>query len=314
MVCLIIQVPAGGKRSPRGQRLMRLRVLYAVCMMISVASSAWGIDPIPNPGSGAKVLVLTPVREQPQDNGGPVIIDGQLADPADYPVSFQLSGDQGICTWFLIGARTLMTAAHCASDSSSIRIEEDRTIAYEGQCERAPNYPNDPSQDWALCLLSNDYPPPLIAGKPLTGYEVLNTDPSALKRRQQIQITGFGCDREGGPPDNNYRVGTAEIYEVPPWVSLPDVLGRTPNLLMIKKQPSQLCGGDSGGPAFEIVEGLRRVIGINSQTAYMELGVGYLASTSTKDALEFFEQWAGKHDQKICGLHKDAKKCRPTRF
>ena len=315
MECRSTQVPLGRKQPPRARRLMGLQALSSVYLMISFASPAWGINPIPTPAQGPKVLVLTPVLERHQGSSGPVIIDGQQANTDDYPVSFQLAGDQGICTWFLISARTLMTAAHCVSDGASIRIEKPRTKPYEGQCERSPNYPNDPSQDWALCLLSTDYPPPVVSGKPLTGYEVLNTDPSALQIGQRIQITGFGCYRENGPLDGIYRVGWAKIADVPPGVRIPGILGKTPNFLKITKLPSGLCSGDSGGPAFEIAERsplFRRVIGINAQTIYT-LGNGYLASISTKDALDFFNQWAAKHGQKICGLHKDAKDCRPTK-
>ncbi len=294
---------------------MGLRVVFAVCLMISVASSAWSTDPIPDPGSGAKVLVLKPVPELSQDNSGPVIIDGQPASPDDYPASFLLAGDGGKCTWFLVGPRTLMTAAHCVLDGASIKIVNEQKTVYEGRCERAPKYPEDPSQDWALCLLATDYPPPIISGRPLTGYEVLNTDPSALGIGQRIQITGFGCDRKGGPLDDIYRVGWAKIDEVPPDVRVPPKYVRAPNFLKIKKLPSHLCGGDSGGPAFSFLGSsrfFRQVIGINAQTVY-ELGDGYLASTSTKAALDFFQQWEVKHGQEVCGLRKNVRNCRPTK-
>jgi hypothetical protein len=280
--------------------------------MISVVSSAWGIDPIPNPESGEKVLVLRPVVERRQDNK---IIDGQQASPDDYPASFQLAVDQRVCTWFLIGARSLMTAAHCVKDGASIKIVKEQKTVYEGQCERAPKYPKDPSQDWALCLLSTDYPPPVVPGSLVTGYEVLNTDPLALQIGRSIQITGFGCDHKDGTLDGIYRVGLAKIAEVPPDVRIPGIYGRRPNFLKIKKQPSQLCSGDSGGPAFSFVgpsHFFRRVIGVNAQTVY-ELGNGYLACTSTKDALDFLGQWGQKHDQGVCGLHKGVKNCRPTK-
>jgi len=318
MECHCTQVPVRSRLSPRGheRRSIGLPVLFSVCVMISVVSSAWGIDPIPNPESGAKVLVLRPVVERRQDNSGPkIILGGQPASPDDYPVSFQLAGDQGVCTWFLIGARTLMTAAHCVSDGAYVRIVKEQKTVYEGQCERSPKYSKDPSQDWALCLLSTDYPPPVLSDRPLTGYEVLNTDPSALQIAQRIQITGFGCEHKDGPLDDIYRVGWAKIAEVPPDVRIPGIYVRAPNFLKIKKLPSQLCSGDSGGPAFSFIGSspfFRQVIGINAQTVY-ELGDGYLASTSTKDALDFFRQWEGKHGQEICGLHKNVKNCRPTR-
>jgi hypothetical protein len=315
------KLPSWKKQLPGGHRLMRLRVITAACLMICLASSAWGADPVPNPRAGAQVLVLKPVLDLPQDGTAPVIINGQLADPKEYPVSFLFESNHEKCTGFLISARTLMTAAHCVSDGASIRIEkEGETTAYEGQCMRAPGYRNDLSQDWALCLLAKDFLPPIIPGQPVNGYEVLNTDPSTLKIGKRIEITGFGCTHPGGPLDNKYRVGWANIDGLPPEVDIPGI-GKKPNVLKIKPQPyaSQqpgLCGGDSGGPAFEVNDkspSFRRVIGINSRTLY-EMKWGYLASTSTKDALAFFKKWANDNQQKICGLHKDAEYCRLTKF
>jgi hypothetical protein len=291
--------------------------------MISVASLAWGTDPVPNPGSKEEVLVLTPVRELNQGNDGPVIIDATgTANTNEFPVSFLLKTNQGKCTWFLIGAGTLMTAAHCVPDGTLIKIEEAGGMAgFEGRCKRAPKYPEDPSQDWALCSLTTDYPPPIIGNRPPGFYEVLNTDSSAVqnlkKKEKLIQITGFGCTSPGGPLDNIYRVGWAKIDELPGEVVIHKSLVLTPNVLAIDGLPSYLCEGDSGGPAFEIDEtspSFRRVIGINSQTInYLGLKIGYLASTSTEDALHFFTDWAKAHKKKICGLHEDAKNCRPTK-
>jgi hypothetical protein len=321
MKCPSTKAPARKKALSRGQRLMGLGMLSAGCLMLAFALLAWGADPVPNPGAGVQVLVLKPVRDLPQDSNGPAVINGQLADPKEYPVSFLFESNHEKCTGFLIGARTLMTAAHCVSDGTSIRIEnEGEATTYEGPCVRAPGYRNDPSQDWALCLLSQDYLPPIIPGKPLTGYEVLNADPSTLKIGKRIEITGFGCTHPGGPLDNKYRVGWTSIDGLPPEVDIPGI-GKKPNVLRIKPQPYApqqpgLCGGDSGGPAFEINDkspSFRRVVGINSRTVH-EMNWGYLASTSTKDALAFFKKWADDYQQKICGLHKDAEKCRPTKF
>jgi hypothetical protein len=211
-----------------------------------------------------------------------------------------------------------MTAAHCVSDSTVIKIEEAGAMTgFEGRCERGPKFPSDPSQDWALCSLTTDYPPPIIGNRPPGFYEVLNTDPSALKKRDGVQITGFGCTSPGDPLDNIYRVGWAEIDKLPGGVVIEGKTVDTPNVLRINGLPSYLCEGDSGGPAFEIDEespSFRRVIGINSQTInYSGLKIGYLASTSTEDALHFFDEWAKAHKKKICGLHEDAENCRPTK-
>ena len=306
------RVSAVGKQSPSGRLLIGVRALPIFFLLIVVVSPAWGIDPVLNRGPGAEVLILTPVLELHQDGSGPVIIGGQPAITDDYPVSLWFETKNEKCTGFLIGARVLMTAAHCVSEGTLVKIKEDGGMAgIEGHCHRAPKFPSDPSQDLALCSLTKDYPLPDIPGKPLTGYEVLNTDPSKLMKGNRVQITGFGCTLEGGSLDNIYRVGWSKIDELPPKVP------HAQCSIKIRGQ-SQLCKGDSGGPAFAIDKkspSFRRVIGINSKTSYTPgLVVGFLASTSTKDALDFFRNWAKEHDgQKICGVHKDAEDCRPTK-
>lgn len=314
------QGPEGKKQLPREPhaRAIGLSILFSVCLMIARASLAWGTEPVSDQGSEAEALVLTPVRELHQGDEGPVIIDATgTANTNEFPVSFLLKTNQGQCTWFLIGPSTLMTAAHCVSDNTLIKIEEvEGAQSFEGRCDRAPKYRSDPSQDWALCSLGTDYPPPIIGNRPPGFYEVLNKDPSKVKRKKGILITGFGCARPGGPLGKVYRVGWAEIDDLPGEVVFQD-LGLMPNLLTIDGLPSYLCEGDSGGPAFEVDKdspAIRRVIGINSRTIlhYSGVRISFLASTSTDDALHFFEDWAKAHNKKICGLQEDAANCRPT--
>ena len=280
------------------------------------------------PQEAAAPLILTPVLELPEPPPPDdfVILLGRPADPARYPVSFRLAvSPSEVCTWFLVAARVLVTAAHCVRRSTAITIKTRSApgstppeLSYNGNCQAAPRYPADKSMDWALCLLDLSFPLPNDPRIKAVGYEKLNTHADQLARGQSIEITGFGCRSTGGIVSDVYMVGTAAVAKLPPGVDTLGVTDPTPNYIEIQGDPSILCAGDSGGPAFLVNQAessgnLRTVIGINSRTVNRDgLSVGYLASASTEDVLAWIRRWAKDNGQRICGVHADARGCRPS--
>ena len=303
--------------------------------MIDPLSRLVAIAALVLPGSAfpqdtpAPDLVLTPVLElqAPSQNDAFVIIRGKAADPARYPVSFRLAMSAAeVCTWFLVAPRVLVTAAHCVKDGSAVTIKAKNPapgsappeLTYKGICEASPRYPADKSMDWALCLLDLSFPLPTDSRIKVVGYERLNTNVDDVKRDASIQITGFGCKSAGAIVSETYLVGSALVARLPPNVDSHGLMEVTPNYIEIKGNPSILCAGDSGGPAFLLSERdatghLRTVIGINSRTVNKDgNAMGYLASASTEDVVSWIKRWAKEKGQRICGVHADARACRPA--
>ncbi|WP_250455329.1 S1 family peptidase [Caballeronia sp. ATUFL_M2_KS44] len=274
-----------------------------------------------------------PLSEKLETLGKPLIVNGNTADPNEYPASFQ-AGDSvdDMCTWFLINSQTLVGAAHCVKSAdrtvtivangarysgkcaTPLDYLEDASISYPDACRQSIYDPNDQSQDWALCLLAKPYDVPRSPTIPISGFEVLNADPKRLVENQRIEISGFGCTDPKGAVTDKYQIGTSVIAVLPPRAHIPNVTGRTSNAIEVRQAPALLCNGDSGGPAFLLPstdQAIRVVIGTNLKTA-LDSGQSFLASTSTNDALKYFRCWADGHKQRLCGLHADAKGCRPT--
>jgi len=270
------------------------------------------------PGS-AGTLLLKSLRESVNDKGQTVILNGQPADPEEYPVSFQSGDNNRICTWFMVSDQAIVGAAHCVAHETKeeplerLEIVENGT-KYAAVCSVSPSYWRDKSEDWAICKVSPAYALPVSASARVVGFEVINTKADRVAEGAVVEISGFGCTAEGGLVVDEYRVGSAKIYGVPPEVHVSGSFSPTPNTIKIRQFPSLLCEGDSGGPAFLYQKKNGRVhrvvVGINSSSA-IKAGVSYLSSTSTERALGFFRGWSVANKVKLCGLSAESSNCRP---
>nr|OAI58170.1 hypothetical protein RSP597_25800 [Ralstonia solanacearum] len=250
-----------------------------------------------------------------------MILNGQIADPLDYPFTFQGASGGDICTWFLVSAQALLGAAHCVVGANSTAPLATVTFnaagtRYRATCTVSSAYWKDRSQDWAACRVDTPVPIQAASGSPVIGYEVIGTRLDVLADRPRVEISGYGCVVPGGGPVEGYRVGQARITEVPPNANIPGAGAPTPNAIKIAQSPSLLCQGDSGGPAFFYPSAQDRVhrvvVGINSATA-IDAGRSYLASLGTPAALDFLSTWAKHQGLLLCGLDKRAQNCRPYR-
>lgn len=269
----------------------------------------------------AAAISLTPVLEGTKPSDSPTIVGGRKADPLRYPVSFQFKvSETEVCTWFLVSSRVLATAGHCVTEGLVVKLSirggkdhpETGGMSYQGTCSRSPA-----SLDWALCLLDQPFPLPSDKSIRVTGYEVLNSDPARVRPGTEVEITGFGCITAGAAAAGVYMVGNSAIEKLPPDAVVPGSTDSAPNLIEIIGQPSIPCRGDSGGPAFISADpgtsNIRIVIGINSKTVNQDgIRLGYLSSTSTNAVAAWLRKWSNANGQRICGIHADAKGCRPT--
>jgi len=233
------------------------------------------------------VVGLSPVMAEV-----PTLINGRPANPSDFPASVWTRS----CSATVVGPRAVFIAAHCVS-SGTISFSVGPT-AYRGECLVSRAYSGNPTADYAMCLTDK-----VVAGIP---YERINTDPALLRVGGEVLLSGYGCVRPGGSGGNDgvYRIGEARVSRLPSGSNNDIVTGNG----------AALCFGDSGGPAFLFTESgnsmtrARVVISTNSRGDIAT--TSYLSSTSTAEGIRFFNAWAERTAQRICGVHADAQGCR----
>lgn len=242
------------------------------------------------------------VGELAQDSTGPRLGNAEVADPTEWRASFYSKSAGHGCTSTLIGPQTLLTAAHCVGAGQDATIKVDG-VTYVGACIHHPDYPADPSADYALCRMSRSVPD--------VPYESINTNPKALKVGMYLRLTGYGCISISGtgPVDNVYRVGNAPI------TALPGELPHEPNSIITTAtvvEDAILCRGDSGGPAFieSDMSSARVVASVNSRVSPAQRR-SYMSSLTSEKAMTWIKQWSDAAvEQRICGLSNALDGCR----
>lgn len=205
------------------------------------------------------------------------IINGDPQDPASpYLVSIVRSNEfetSHICGGTIIGARTILTAAHCTdgSDPSSLRVAyggTDRTTLPKSipvtEIFQHPSYnPSTSDSDFALLHLLDPVTQP--DGAPMTTYAHLSTQspPTGL----DIRMSGWGLVQsdDADLPTNLYAA-TLTSLEAPAcndrWADVKQVTG---TMACAELPGKSFCRGDDGGPA---MDGLGAVVyGVMSWSA-----------------------------------------------
>lgn len=264
------------------------------------------------------VIETEQLPDDSEGQGTPKIIGGEIADQKQYPAIFQARVAGSSCTWFLVGPKVLLSAAHCLQGATGhqiavkvrIRLPGVQSVLETQDCATAEAYPADKSQDWAACRFLTAVPVPV--GANVAGYEVLSQTP--VRRNDSIRLGGYGCVVANGAVSKVYVIGDATVSDGPPRALLPGAFIDTPNAIELAATPAFLCEGDSGGPAFSYADDTdsitRRVVGLNVHTV-IESKTSFLASLSTEAAIAFLQNWSAKHDLQICGLDPATPDCRP---
>jgi hypothetical protein len=224
------------------------------------------------------------------DNMDAKLRGARVADPKAFPASLYSRSGNELCTSTLIGPRAVLTAAHCV-ETGAVATFRLGGQDYRAVCERASQYPADPSADYALCAVQDRD----VAGAP---FERVNITASHLKVGQKPLMTGFGCTNANGTGGNNgvYMVGDeSSIIRLP---------SNQSNNIEVQGEVA-LCFGDSGGPAFLVSGAQRELISVNSSVGSVG-GVltdhSHLSSTSAPVAVAFLTGWSSRNKAPICGL------------
>lgn len=247
-----------------------------------------------------------------EDELAPSLRGARAALPAsNWRASLYPKTGVSLCTATLVGAETVLTAAHCIAHegtiSFSLRIN-NITTDYTATCEQASAYHTPPpgqtrrdrSADYALCKVK-----PAVKN---VAFDAVNTHPKLLEGEAELLLSGFGCLNSDGTEGNDevFRIGEADIASLPP---------KDGNIIVARGKAA-LCFGDSGGAAYLVGAGDQRiVVGVNAAADANGASLSEtsrVASTSSPAAVAFFKAWAERNGQpKICGIDPQATGCRP---
>lgn len=207
------------------------------------------------------------------------IINGHPVDPAQWPNVLMLEVSASKCSAVVVGPRTVVTTAHCASVSRGLVTIEGKPIAVE--LHRHPGYSLfGAGPDIAVGFAEEDWSlPPLPVGD-----EVNVGDP--------ITLVGFGCTQSGGGGGNDgvLREGRTQVTGF----SGHDVVTRSAG-------GAALCYGDSGGPAVRDSEEGPRLIGVNSKGNIRD--TNYSTHLGDPEIWNFLREIAEEHGTVICGVN-----------
>jgi hypothetical protein len=151
------------------------------------------------------------------------------------------------------------------------------------------------SADIAVCTTEVDVPIPLAERLVSASAQPI---PGTL-----ITLLGFGCSSPGGG-------GVVQVLYAGP-TSIKDV-GTTTyfiHTLRTPLGPAALCRGDSGGASFTSASATRAINGINAVAD--NNAESWITDLSRNEIRQFVAQQTTDPERHVCGLHPDAKTCRP---
>jgi hypothetical protein len=179
------------------------------------------------------------------------ITDGE--EHGGHPAVGKLRGGRGLCTATLVGAKTVLTAAHCVKlgnehtfetgSESYVSRAKDAIVVHE-------DWDPDPTK-----LSLHDIALVLLETAPAITPRAVNADPGAIVEGLPLTLVGYGKTGTNTPGIGTKRIATNTVDQVE---STRFRFSGTGN------GQGGTCLGDSGGPALATINGEEVVVGVTS--------------------------------------------------
>lgn len=221
------------------------------------------------------VLLISCLQAEPSpialSHEGFPIVQGEPADPSDYPSTVALTDPKGdaFCSGTLIGKNVVITAAHCldGTPAEEIRVvygfavpaeAPDFALREVSQTIIHPDYDSDPPTDVYGMGESNDVGLVVLKDPIEDGVVTPVLPPSLVEQEltpnRLVHIVGFGVtDMATQSSGVLYKAITPHVRHIE-W-----------EMLAGRPGEPDTCYGDSGGPAYVVTGGVLHLAGITSR-------------------------------------------------
>lgn len=176
------------------------------------------------------------------------ITDGVVTSGHPSVGRLSLDGHDGLsyaCTGTLVGARTVLSAAHCIEDIAKATFNVGGQTYAVAQMIPHPAYTSQPTRNDVAILRLTQAP---------------SVQPTAVSTKTPwvglgLTLIGYGITRDGADDSGTKRKAQNVIADVKP---------ERFNMRGTGGSVGNICSGDSGGPAFALIDGIEVQVGVHS--------------------------------------------------